>query len=56
MDLGQNINLSIDYARKLFTDLGRLVILIILDIIPIINLIVAGYMAKVIRETPTPSG
>jgi len=53
MDLGQNISISIDYARKLFTDLGRLVILIILDIIPIINLIVAGYMARIIRETPS---
>ncbi len=53
MDLGQNINLSVDYARKLFTDLGRLVILIILNIIPIVNLIVTGYYAKTIRETPS---
>lgn len=53
MDLGQNINQSIEYAKKLFSDLGRLVILIILCIIPIVNLIVAGYMARVIRETPS---
>jgi hypothetical protein len=53
LDLGQNINQSIEYAKKLFSDIGRLVILIILDIIPIINLIVAGYMARVIRETPS---
>jgi hypothetical protein len=53
LDLGQNINLSVDYARKLFTDLGRLVILIILNIIPIVGLIVVGYYAKTIRETPS---
>ncbi|OGD54915.1 hypothetical protein A3K80_01730 [Candidatus Bathyarchaeota archaeon RBG_13_38_9] len=53
MDLGQNINQSIEYTKKLFSDFGRLVILIILDIIPIVNLIVAGYMARVIRETPS---
>jgi hypothetical protein len=53
LDLGQNINLSVDYARKLFTDFGRLVILIILNIIPIVNLIVTGYYAKTIRETPS---
>jgi len=53
LDLGQNINASIDHARKLFTDFGRLVILIILHIIPIVNLIVIGYYARNIRETPT---
>ena len=53
LDLGQNINQSIEYAKKLFSDMGRLVILIILDIIPIINLIVVGYMVRVIRETPS---
>jgi hypothetical protein len=54
LDLGQNINLSVDYARKLFTDLGRLLILIILDIIPIVGqLIVVGYYAETIRETPS---
>ncbi|MEM3004117.1 MAG: DUF4013 domain-containing protein [Candidatus Bathyarchaeia archaeon] len=53
MDLGQNINSSIDYARKLFVDLGRLAVLIILNIIPIVNLIVAGYYVRTIRETPS---
>jgi ribosomal protein L40E len=52
MDLSQNINSSMDYVRGLFTDLGRLVILVILNIIPIVNLIVVGYMAKTVRETP----
>jgi hypothetical protein len=53
LDLGTNINQSIEYAKKLFSEAGRLVILIILDIIPIINLIVAGYIARVIKETPS---
>ena len=53
MDLGQNLSRSIDYSRKLFADLGRLLILIVLDVIPIVNLAVVGYMTKVIKEPPT---
>ena len=52
LDIGQNINSSIDYARRLFDDFGRLAILIILHIIPIVNLIIYGFMARVIKETP----
>ena len=52
LDLGQNINSSIDYTRRLFDDFGRLAILIILHIIPIVNLIIYGFMARVIKETP----
>jgi hypothetical protein len=52
LDLGQNINSSIDYARRLFDDFGRLAILIILHIIPIVNLIIYGFMARIIKETP----
>ncbi len=35
---------------KLFHDTDNLITLIILNIIPIINLIVIGYDAKIIRE------
>ncbi|MDH5450239.1 MAG: DUF4013 domain-containing protein [Candidatus Bathyarchaeota archaeon] len=52
MKLDKNLTDSIDYAKLLFTDLGRLLILIILDIIPIVNLIVLGYCSRVIKETP----
>jgi ribosomal protein L40E len=52
LDLEQNLNSSIEYTRRLFADLGRLVVLIILNIVPIVNLIVAGYYAKTVRETP----
>jgi len=52
LDLGQNINSSIDYARRLFDDFGRLAILIVLTIIPIAQLIICGFMARIIKETP----
>lgn len=54
MDLGENLSNSFEYAKKLFSDLGRLVILIILHIIPIVNWIVLGYAAKVLNESPGP--
>lgn len=43
---------SFEYAKKLFGDFGRLVILIVLDLIPIVNWIVVGYAAKVLKESP----
>lgn len=52
LDLGKNLSDAFQYAQKLFSDLGRLVILIILSIIPILNFIVIGYAAKVARESP----
>ena len=52
MDLTQNLNNSFEYAKKIFSDFGRLVILIILDLIPIVNLIVIGYAARVLKESP----
>jgi len=55
LELSENIGSSIDYAKKMFRDLGRLVVLIVLSIIPIVDLVVAGYFCKVIRETPTSS-
>lgn len=53
MDLSANLSNSFDYAKKLFSDIGRLAILIVLDIIPIVNWIVVGYAAKVLRESPS---
>ena len=34
----------------LFSDLGRLLILIVLDVIPIVNFVVLGYIGNVIKE------
>ena len=52
LNLSENLSNSFDYAKKLFSDGGRLIILIILDIIPLVNWIVIGYAARVLRETP----
>lgn len=52
MNLNENLGNSFQYAKKLFTDGGRLIILIILDVLPIVNLVVLGYAARVVRETP----
>jgi len=53
LDISQIIGDSFEYAKKLFSDLGRLIVLVILNIIPIVNLIVVGYQTRVIKETPT---
>jgi uncharacterized membrane protein len=52
MNLGEIFGNSFDYAKKLFSDGGRLIILIILGIIPIVDWIVIGYAARVLRESP----
>jgi hypothetical protein len=50
--LSDNLTNSFAFAKKLFSDFGRLVILIVLDLIPIVNLIVTGYASRVLRESP----
>ena len=50
MKLDVNLTESIDYTKMLFADLGRLLILVILDIIPIVNFVVLGYLGNVIKE------
>jgi hypothetical protein len=52
MDISSNFSNSFEYAKKLFSDGGRLVILVILNIIPIVNWILIGYASKVLREAP----
>lgn len=52
MNLSENLSNSFEYAKKLFSDGGRLIILIVLDLIPIVNWIVLGYAARVLRESP----
>ncbi len=52
MDIGDNFSDSFDYAKKLFSDGVRLLILIILDVIPVVNWIVVGYASRVLREAP----
>ncbi len=52
MRIEENLGDSYNYTVKLFKDIGRLAILIVLNIIPIVNFIVAGYFARVVRESP----
>jgi hypothetical protein len=52
MRIEENLGDAYNYTVKLFKDIGRLVILIVLNIIPIVNFIVIGYFARVIRESP----
>ena len=52
VNLGDNFSDSFEYAKKLFSDALRLIILIVLSIIPIVEWIVLGYMAKVLKESP----
>jgi hypothetical protein len=52
LDLNENLSNSFDYTKKLVKDAGRWVLLIILNIIPIVNFIVVGYMAKVLEDSP----
>ncbi|HUK28392.1 MAG TPA: DUF4013 domain-containing protein [Candidatus Acidoferrales bacterium] len=52
MDLGENLSNSFDYTKKMFSEATRLIILIVLDIIPIVNWVVVGYEARVLKESP----
>ena len=52
MDISDNFSNSFDYAKKLFSDGGRLIILIILNIIPVVNWILLGYASRVLKEAP----
>ena len=53
MRLSENFGNSFNYAKKLLDDGGRVILLIVLDLIPVVNWIVLGYGARVLREAPT---
>jgi len=52
MKLEDNLRDSFSYAAQLFRRVGRLILLIVLNIIPIVNFIVLGYFARVVKESP----
>jgi len=52
LDIASNLSNSFEYAKKLVSDFGRLLILIVLNLIPVVNWIVVGYAARVLRESP----
>jgi RNA polymerase subunit RPABC4/transcription elongation factor Spt4 len=53
LNLTENLGKSFDYTKKMLSDVGRLIILIVFDVIPIVNWIVIGYAARVLRESPS---
>jgi ribosomal protein L40E len=54
LNLSENLSNSFEYAKKMFSDIGRLIILIVLGVpvLFVINWIFIGYAARVLRETP----
>ncbi len=50
MNLGDVLSDAANYTSKLTRRLGDLIILIILNIIPIANIVVVGYAARIIEE------
>lgn len=55
MSLSENLGSSFNYAKALASDVGRYIILLVLGIIPLVNLIVSGYGARIIKATPESS-
>ena len=51
MKLNVNLTDSFNYTKLLFNDLGKLVILAILNVIPIVNFIVFGYLGNVMKQS-----
>jgi len=52
LNLTENLNNSLEFTKKLFSDFRRLITLIVIDLIPLANWIVVGYAARVLRESP----
>lgn len=52
MKLSENFSNSFSYSKKLLDDGGRIILLIILNLIPIVNWLVVGYGVRVLREAP----
>ncbi|RDD53418.1 MAG: DUF4013 domain-containing protein [Candidatus Korarchaeota archaeon NZ13-K] len=52
MELGENLNRAASFTGKLFSDVGNLILLIAVNLIPVVNIIFLGYTAKIIREDP----
>jgi len=49
MELSENLSRSWEFTKRLTEDIGNLILLIVLSIIPIINIVVIGYGARITR-------
>ena len=52
MNIEENFSDSFEYTKKLFSQFRTLILLIVLDIIPIVDWIVLGYAARVLKDPP----
>jgi len=52
MDFEGNLKNSLEYAKKMTGDVGKWLLLVVLSVIPIVNWIIIGYWARVVKETP----
>lgn len=50
MDLVENFDDAGKFVYKLFSNIGNLIILFIISVIPIVNLIIIGYLGNIIRD------
>jgi hypothetical protein len=50
MTLSENLDDSFKFTMKLLDDVGNLIILFILSIIPIVDLIILGYSVLILRD------
>jgi len=55
LELNEIISDSLAYALKTFSDIGKLVVLVVLNVVPIVNFVVLGYYYRAIRESPASS-
>lgn len=53
MRIEETFSEAFNYTRDFSKDVGRLIILAILSIIPVVNFVVLGYACNVIKQTPT---
>jgi magnesium-transporting ATPase (P-type) len=50
LKLGAILTDSFNYTKLLFNDIGRLLMLMIFSVIPVVNLIVLGYLGNVMKQ------
>jgi hypothetical protein len=56
MKLEDSLTKGFNYMGKLFSRAGDLILLTIINIIPILNILTLGYVARVTRDSSTSEG
>jgi len=55
MEVAAILSDSVRYSARLFEQLDKLFVLAVFSLIPLVNLLVLGYLVRVIRESPVSS-